>query len=60
VLCPYEECARKNARLGDEGAADAEGALRRALKPHRLQIDADRRKNGNVQNGKNAFRNFFL
>src|SRR5580658_550316 len=45
---------------GDEGAADAIGALRRSLEPDGLQIDTHGRKNGHVQDRKNAFRDFFL
>ena len=44
----------------NEGAADAEAALRGALKPYGLEAYADRRKNGDVQYGHEVFRKIFL
>ena len=44
----------------NEGAADAEAALRGALKPYGLEAYADRRKNGDVQDGQDVFRKIFL
>jgi hypothetical protein len=41
--------------LGDEGAADAVGALGGFLGPDGFEVDAHGRKNGDVENGENVF-----
>ena len=41
---------------GNEGASDSKTALSGVLFPHGLQIDADGRKNGHVQNGEKILR----
>src|SRR5689334_13532633 len=46
--------------LGNKRAADASAALCRLLLPYRLQVDSHRRKNWNVQDGKQILWNFFL
>ena len=45
--------------LGDESATDADAALRSLLFPDGSQIDANRRKNRNMQNGKEILGKFF-
>lgn len=40
-------------------AAEAERAFRRATGPHRLQINADGGKNGDVKNGEDVLRQIF-
>ena len=45
--------------LRDEGAADAQAALRGALRPNWLEIDAHRRKNRHMQNRQHTFRKNF-
>src|SRR6266404_6604074 len=46
--------------LRNEGAADTEAALRGPLKPYWLEAYADRRKNGDMQDGQDVFRKIFL
>src|SRR5215472_41111 len=50
-------CSRNS---GNERAADASAALGGLLLPYRLQVDANRRENRDVQDGKQILRNFFL
>jgi hypothetical protein len=47
-------------RLGNEGAADAQTALRRALRPNWLETDAHGRKYGDMQHCQDIFGEIFL
>src|SRR5271157_1919642 len=45
---------------GDEVAAEAECAFRRATRPHWPQVNADGRENGDMKNGEDIVRQLLL
>ena len=63
MLRPYEGVSARIAvlreKLGDEGAADAIGALLGALRPYGLKADSHGRQNGHMQDREEIVRELF-